>query len=159
MPEKNRTWRPVETRLLAEYLALRFRGQHVKERVRLGTSPDELVDEGMDERALRMVGVWRRWADAVVIQPGRCLVIEAAVLPDPGDVSKLQLYCRLWPRTPEYAEYSKLPVTGMLVYAVPDGLIAQLAAEAHLLLDYYHPAWIDDYLAKLAVRARRAPLG
>jgi hypothetical protein len=135
----NRDYRPVEARLLSEWLAVRHADDRCLQRVRVGSLHPSLVETGLDTGELRLLGVWRRWVDAVIIGEREVTLVEAAVFPDPGDVAQLELYLRLWPSTPEYQDYVALPVRGLSV-------------------TYYRPVWVDSYLATLAARRRRAPL-
>lgn len=158
MAEPRRAWTPVETRLVAEFTAVRFADAVVQLRVRLGTIPGELPVEGLSDPERRLLGAWRRWADAVVIEPERVTVIEAAVMPDPGDVSQLELYLHLFPLTPEFQELRERPLRGLLVYAIDDPVIRRLAADRDFTVEIYRPAWVDDYLSQVYPRKRRAPL-
>ena len=153
-----RRWQPREMRLVSEYLVKHYGMFTCRTRVRLGSVPVELVKPGMDPVELRMAGQWRRWADAVVIKPGQVVIIEAAIKPDPGDVTKLQLYARLFKHTPEFDPFATLPVALELVYALEDPVTLQLAREANIKVVYFKPAWVDEYLATLYPHERRAPL-
>jgi hypothetical protein len=158
MPAVNRTWRPVETRLLAEYLAARWPGHRVQQRVRVGRLHPSLEIPGLSPEEQQALGCWRRWVDAIVWDPPRVILMEAAVKPDPGDVSQLELYLHLFPTTPEFQEWAAAPLVGVLVYAVDDPTIHRLARGRGLLVDVFSPSWIVGYLQSLAPRARRAPL-
>jgi len=154
----NRDYRPVEARLLSEWLAVRHPDERCLQRVRVGSLHPDLVETGMDDGEIRLLGAWRRWVDAVIIGDREVTLVEAAVFPDPGDVAQLELYTRLWPATPEFQDYVTLPVRGVLLFAIPDPVVQQLAAERNLTVTYYRPLWVDSYLATLAARRRRAPL-
>jgi hypothetical protein len=130
----------------------------VLQRVRVGQIPSELDVAGLDDAELRMVGVWRRWVDAVVVDPPLIRVIEAAILPDPGDVSQLELYLHLLPMTPELREFEHLRPAGMLVYALDDPVIRRLAADRNFTVEIYQPVWLAQYLERVFPRERRAPL-
>ena len=150
-----RAWNPVETRLLSEYLALRWPNNRHVQRVRVG-SYDPAVDvEGLTPAEARALGVWRRWVDAVVWEPARIVLVEASVTPDPGHVAQLELYVRLWPRTPEYAEWAAWPVHGHLVYAMPDPVLPGMAAERGFTMEVFQPPWVRTYLEGLAARRYR----
>lgn len=158
MPLRNRTWRPVETRLVAEYLAWRWPHVKTQQRVRLGRVPHELPREGLSPEEVRMLGVWRRWADAVVLGPRETTIIEAGIIPDPGDASKLEHYMDLFPETPEFADRARLPLRGHLLYAVDDPLLHRLALRHGLTMEVWTPAWVWPYLATRRPGHRRAPL-
>lgn len=153
-----RDWQPRELLMVTEYLAKNYNKYPSKTRVRLGSIPSELNKIGMDLSEQRMAGVWRRWADAIVFRPRSVVIIEAAIKPDPGYVSKLQLYGRLFKHTPEFQPYALLPVTLELVYALRDEAVIQLAREAGIRVVEYKPPWLDEYLRILYPHERRAPL-
>lgn len=143
---------------MGDYLANRWAHRETIQHVRVGAIPFELPIDGLSEPEIRSLGVFRRWVDAVVIDPPTIRILEASVVPDPGDLGKLLLYLRLWPNTPEYHEFSGWPVEGRLVWAVDDPPVRALARELGLSAEIFHPPWVDDYFERLAHRHRRAPL-
>lgn len=145
-------------RMLSEWLVKTYPKDYYVTRVRLGRVPAVLITADMPEEEARMLGVWRRWADALVIKPDRLILIEAAIRPDPGDISKLQLYASLLPCTTEYEEHKDKPIELLLLYSLEDPVIVALAREQGIRTVYYKPAWLSDYLAILYPRERRAPL-
>ena len=150
----NRSWQPAETRLLAEYLAMFYADYPCQERVRVGSYRGTLEIPGLTPAEVRLLGVWRRWVDAVVLMPAETILIEAAIRPDPGDVSQLELYMHLWGSTPEFADRATLPTRGELVYAVPDPVIPMLAARRGFTVHLFRPAWVKGYLLTLPPRYR-----
>lgn len=157
MPGKNRTWTPVETRLVAEYLAWRWPHVRTQQRVRLGRVPHELPRDGLSPEEFRALGVWRRWADAVVFARLGTIIIEAGIIPDPGDCSKLEHYVDLFHETPEFQDRHSLPVRGHLLYAVDDPLLHRLADRHGLTMEVWTPAWVGPYLDSRSPSQRRAP--
>jgi hypothetical protein len=149
---------PVEQRLLAEWLAVRWPNNRVKLRVRVGADHPDLILPGLTAEELRMVANWRRWADAIIWADRELIVVEATVFPDAGKVSYLELYMRLVPGTPELAEWRDWPVRGIILMGIEDPLISRLAGERGLTVEIYHPRWIDSYLLSVAPRRLRAPL-
>ena len=154
----NRTWQPAETRLVAEYLAIHYPDARTLQRVRVGRIPSELPDGGLSPAELAMLGVWRRWVDAVVFDGLTVLLIEASIRPNPGKVSQLDLYMRLFPATPEFADYRAADLRGRLVFAMEDPVVCGLAAERGYTVAVFRPPWVDAYLATLFHRQRRASL-
>lgn len=150
--------RLIETRLLSEWLAVRYPERRILQRVRVGSDHPALEIPGLTPAELRMTVAWRRWADAIVFDNGTLLVVEATVLPKPGKISQLDLYIRLVPATPELVEYKDWPVRGVLVLAVDDPAMRLLAADRGHAVELYHPPWVDAYLLTLAPRARVATL-
>lgn len=157
MAEK-RSWQAREMRLVAEYMAQTYPNVETRTRVRVGSIHPELHPETLSAAERRAVGVWRRWADAVVFLPNKIILIEAAIRPSPGDISQLELYMHLLPKTPELAEHKHKPIEMVLLYALEDPVIVSLARERNISVVYFHPGWIDDYLKALYPRERRAPL-
>ena len=148
---------PVEARLVAEYLAVRFPNATTRQHVRLGPIKPFMSTEDLTPAERALAGVWRRWADAVVIEDTRVVIVEGSVYPDPGLISQLDLYLRLWPATPEYAQYARTPVVGLLLTALDDPTIRQLAAERGHLCAVYRPPWADGYLLTQYARRQRSP--
>lgn len=158
MPRK---WQPREMRMLAEWLAEQWPRTEYLTRVRLGRIEPRVDAAELTAGELRAIGVHRRWADAVVLLPDRVLLIEAKIRPQPGVISQLELYARLLPHTPELAEHAEKPIEMILLYAIEDELINQLAREAGIRCIAYHPDWIDAYVDELYPRERqggRTPL-
>jgi len=124
-------------------------------RVRLGSpTPSAPIPEmSVEERA--MIGVWRRWADALVLREDRVILIEAAIRPDPGKISQLELYELLIPHTPELEPWKGLPVEKILLYAIEDAATVHLARTHGIRAIEYKPDWLDSYMALLMPRERR----
>ena len=158
MAEEKRQWQPREMRLVSEFLAKHYGQYPTRTRVRVGSIHPDLKPGELSGAEQRMVGVFRRWADAVVFMPDRLVLIEAAIRPNPGDISQLELYEHLLPMTPELAEHKDKPIEKLLLYALEDPVIVGLAREKGIKVVYFHPPWIDDYLKVLYPRERRAPL-
>jgi len=147
-----RKWQPREMQLLNEWLAANYADAVVMTRIRLGTLPDVETRTDLTYQQQRSIGVWRRWADAIVITQRMLRVVEAKIRPDAGVVSQLKLYLRLVPHTPELEPYLSRPRKGVIVYAVEDPQIRELAKEEGFELHYFRPDWIEPYLAELYPR-------
>lgn len=152
-----RKWQPREMRMVAEYLAQNYPRDQYITRVRLGKIQPRINGQFISDEEALMMGSWRRWADALVIKPDRLILIEAAIRPNPGDISQLELYKRLLPHTPELAEHAEKPIDMVLLYSLHDPLLEQLALERGIKILYYRPQWVDEYLKDLLPRERRAP--
>jgi len=144
--------------MVSEYLAKFYPNDETRTRVRVGSYPSALHPELLSGGEQRALGVWRRWADAIVIMPDRLILIEAAIRPSPGDISQLELYAYLLPKTPELAEHKDKPIEKVLLYALEDPVLVRMARERGIRIVYFHPSWIDEYLAILYPHERRAPL-
>lgn len=152
-----RKWQPRELRMISEWLAQEHPDSTYQLRVRLGKIEPRVDGAFVSDEETRMLGVFRRWADAIVYLPDRLLLVEAAIRPEPGDISKLELYERLIPNTPELEEYASLPVEKVLLYAMPDDLLLTLAREHGITVRFFRPKWVEEYLKELYPRERRAP--
>ncbi|HYA48619.1 MAG TPA: hypothetical protein VEG35_02875, partial [Burkholderiales bacterium] len=92
-------------RMVTEYIAKYFPNSERWTRVRLGSTHPELLEMKVTAEEEAMLRAWKRWADAIVATRTRLILIEGAILPDPGDVSKLLLYEELLRVTPEFQAY------------------------------------------------------
>jgi len=151
-------WQPREMRLVSEYVAKYYPNSISMTRVRLGPTHPALIVEGLSEEEQNMLRVWRRWADAVVITRNRLILIEGAILPDPGDVSKLLLYEYLLRHTPEFQQYLDRDLVKLLLLAIEDPVLEKIARTAGIQVVIYCPDWVRDYIRSLAARKQRAPL-
>jgi hypothetical protein len=143
--------------MLAEWLVKFHSSERWLMRVRLGSpKPETPVSElTLEERA--MVGSWRRWADAVILGVEKVTIVEAAIRPDPGKISQLELYALLFPHTPELAAFRDLPLSLLLLYAIEDPATVLLARQKGIEAVEYKPLWLDSYLEILTPRERRGP--
>lgn len=149
---KKRSWQPREQRMLSEYMAEAFPGVPYKVRIRLGAVQPRIGGK-FTRQEESMLGVFRRWADAMAFLPERTLLlIEAKIRPEPGVISQMELYESLIPNTPELEKYSAWPVRKRIVYAIPDPATFFLARKQGIEVVSYRPEWIEDYLKTLQRR-------
>jgi hypothetical protein len=148
---------PWEIRLRDEYLVRHHSGDEFRTNIRLGPVPGIPEGSGLSAAQLRSLGVFRRYADALVLKKREAIIYEFALLPEPGDISKLQLYGRLFPMTPEFAEISDYKVRTILVGALDDPVLASIARETGIEVVLFQVSWLDEYLATIEARKRRAP--
>lgn len=149
-----RRWQPRELLMLSEWMAETYPGNEYRTRVRLGRIQPRVDAPGLTPEERRMIGVHRRWADAVVLMPDRVVLVEAKIRPQPGVISQLELYARLLPHTPELGEHAELPIEMVLLYAIEDELINVLAREKGIRCVQYWPSWMDEYIEELYPRER-----
>jgi len=145
-------------RLVSEYIVKYYPKDVHYTRVRLGATHPDLLPEDLSAEERRMLTVWKRWADAVVITKRKLILIEGAILPDPGDVSKLLLYEYLLKFTPEFEEYRELGIEKQLVISVEDPVLTKIARGAGIKVIAFAPDWISEYVRGLAQRKQRGPL-
>lgn len=157
MANSKRQWQPREMRLVSEWIAETYPDYPSQTRVRLGPIRTELQGVELTDAELRGLGVWRRWADAIVFMPDRLVLIEAKIRPGPGDISQVELYEDLIPKTPELKEHKGKRIEKLLLYAIDDKAIAAMAKRRGIRVVLFHPSWVDEYLLTLYPRERRAP--
>lgn len=148
----------AEARLLSEFLATHYADCPTAQRVRVGRLPAGLALPDLAAPELRMLGVWRRWIDGVVWAPRETILIEASISPNPGKLSQLELYRRLFPETADLPHPARPPYTCLLLFAIDDPTIRAMAADRDYRVRIFRPRWVDAYLLTRAHRHRRAPL-
>lgn len=149
----------VEQRLVNEWLVATYPREHWQTHVRLGSMPFGIETEGLDNQEAAMVhSAFARWADAVVALPDRTLLVEAKVVAHPNAIAQLMVYRRLMPFTPGLRIRTELPIEPVMLYARPDEVVLQVAAENNITAVRYDPDWVEQYLQTLFLRKQRAPL-
>lgn len=150
-----RAYRHWEQEMLGEYLARFHPTCRLLIHVKLGPTDAIWTDPSLSPGERKLLGnMGRRWADAVCVEHDVLNVIEAAMLPDPRDISLLQHYVELVGLSPELAEFHHLPVQGILVWAIDEPLARSLAVRQRLRVDVYKPTFWTEWIA--TVRAREA---
>ena len=142
----SRNWQPREQRLVSEFVAEFYGDYESRTHVHLGSTPARFKGMYAKEENGRLLGVFRRWADALVFMPDRLVLIEGKILPQPGVLSQLKLYEELIPKTPELSEHRSKPIEKILICAIEDPLISELARREGVRVIIYRPKWIDTYL-------------
>lgn len=150
-----RRWQPREMQMLAEWLAKTQTGKRWMTRVRLGSPRSEVALPTMSPEERSMVGVWRRWADAILLEENKVTIVESAIRPQPGKISQLELYKMLFPLTPELEPWKSLPIDMILLYAIEDPATIALARQKGIRCIEYKPLWLPSYLEILMPRERR----
>ena len=140
--------RNPETRLVAEYLAQEIYPNWYRQRQPLGPALPGLVEEMGEARALAVSRPWRMEVDAVAVEDGRLVLIEAKVFKIVDGMAKLPLYKSLVPATPELTEHRSLPIVMRLVAPWASESMEIMARAAGVEVVVYSPAWIRDYVAQ-----------
>jgi hypothetical protein len=143
-----------DMKLAEEYIDRNYPGRIKWLRIRLGNLRDDLLFPGMTKEEEQLASVWKRYADAVVLDDEKLIIIEGAIFPDLGDISRLLGYEKLLRQTPEFKQYADLPVEKQLVLAVEDKFLEKLAGENDVKVVYYKPEWVEYYLMELRQRTR-----
>jgi hypothetical protein len=147
----------AESRLLSEWLAARRGGLESRQHVYVGPVASVVAKFEYDPSTYRMLGVRRRWVDAIVLFSDRTELIEAKMVPDVPVIAQLQLYTKLFYKTEEFRSRWSLPLVGRVVSAVTDPVLSQMIQEAGFSEEVYHPPWVDDYLAGKEIRKTKVP--
>ena len=162
MPEEKKParkkWEARETRLCSEFLARFYADYEHRSHVHVGSTPFRKEGRFYSDATARLLGEFRRWADAVVIMPDRIVLIEVKIIPQPGVISQIKHYARLLPETPELAEHRDKPIEMRLVFAVDDPVVSDQARTEGILVTIFCPVWIDDYLSELDARKQKPGL-
>ena len=124
--------------------------------VRLGNYPLHLVGQLPPGVSPESLSSYRRYVDAAVILPDKVILVEAKIVLQQGARDALQAYAKLWPSTPEYKLYSKLPVKLLIVAAVIDPIFKQMAEADGIQVVQYSPPWLSSGDIKSSVNT--APL-
>jgi len=141
--------------MLTEWLTKTQKGKRWLTRVRLGSPRPAVPRPEMSPEERAMVGAWRRWADAVILEDDSVTIVEAAIRPNPGKISQLELYAMLFPHTPEFLAWRGLPIHLTLLYAIEDPATILLARQKGIRCVEYKPDWLPAYLELLMPRERR----
>ena len=157
-PDK-RDWQPREQRLVSEFIARFYPDYPSRTHVHLGSIPPRLRGMFITDEDARLLGVHRRWADALVFLPDRIILIEGKILPQPGVVSQLLLYGELIPKTRDLGEDRQKPIEMVLVCALPDPVVSELARRQGIRVVIFRPEWIEEYLKILHPWERTPGLG
>jgi len=153
--KQTRAWQPREMQMLSEWLTKTYPNGRFQTRVRLGSPKSEIPRADMTPEERAMIGSWRRWADAVILENDKVTIVEAAIRPDPGKISQLELYAMLLPQTPELRAWWGLKIELLLLYAIEDPATVYLAREKGIRCVQYQPLWLPSYLDILMPRERR----
>lgn len=146
-----------ETRLLMEYLLLTYPSWPWFTNMKLGTDIPAKSGVVLDEAERRLLRVYKRYADAVVITDSEIIVIEATISRSTDKVGPLLQYVSLVPHTPELRPFLGRMVVGVILSAVPDAVAENLARKVGVRYVTFTPPWLEEFFAIYPGRIRRAP--
>lgn len=124
-----------ETDLLNAWLWEHHRHDLQWRRVRLGVLPTKAL--------ARMYMTILRWADAIVMNDGQVTIVEAKLRAQPGVISQLELYKKLFGQTPEFSQYKGWPVKMLILSSVIDLNMVELASEKGILFEIFTEADVN----------------
>lgn len=154
MATEGRTYTPRERRLLSEFLSFNYPRARVITNVRLGPYPLQTARPLPPNVPATALSSFRRYADAIVIEPAQLTIIEAKIINAPVAVADLLLYKRLLPMTPDLAQYIHLPVRLLIVAAINDPILEQIAQEQGITTITFTPSWVYDDLMQTSFNTR-----
>lgn len=141
-----RNWQPRETRYLQEYVTDYLHPKQCFFRMRLGGVTDDQRRDLPPGVSDRIYMVTQRYADAVCIFEDRVEIWEAKLIRPLTAVTQLQLYARLFRKTPEFSRYIDADLSLHILTPVMDPDLTDIAGDAGIELHYWEPDWVTDYL-------------
>ena len=99
-----------------------------------------------------------RYADMVGVTPREIQVIEAKMVAEPGAVSQVLHYRDLVYKTPLMRQYTSRVVQPVLLWAVDDVIIHQIAVRQGIRVIVFTPSWVQDYLGAKFFRGPTSPV-
>lgn len=144
-----REWEAIEHRYVSEYLATVYPDQPSRIHLALGSPQPRRAGRFMTETETDQEEPARRWADAVIVLPDRIILIEGKVKPKPGVVFQLKGYQRLIAHTPDLAEHRHKPIEMVLLCAIEEPEVTELALKHGIQVVVFSPKSLDPYLEKL----------
>ena len=157
MPRNTDLTKYGEMRMVSEYIASAYPNSISWTRLRLGSLIPDGPRPSLTAQQRAMLGVFRRWADAAVVTDTELIIIEGSLRSDTGDPSKLVLYGRLVPHTPDLKPYLGRRLVLELVAVIEDPAVSKYARELGIRTKTFTPEWWPLYLAQLHRRERRPP--
>jgi hypothetical protein len=140
-----------QTRLTAEWMAMKYpRGGYTLD-ARLGPGLAEVTAGIGLDRALRESAPWRPRVDALAVEVGKVVLVEAEIRQVRNAVGHLLVYRNLVAHTPELRGHWGKPVEMVLLTPWSNATIDAMAQSSGVRLELYNPAWIADYTAELQV--------
>ena len=140
-----------QVRLTAEWMMQRYPQGGYTLNAWLGPSLPGLVEAVGLERALRESAPWRPRVDALAVEAGKVVLVEAEIRQPRNAVGHLLVYRSLVSRTPELAEHQGKPVEMVLLTPWSNGTIDAMSRENGIRVEVYNPPWVADYVAELQV--------
>jgi len=154
---ERRQRREWEAEYVAEYCSQAFGAGPVIYHCRLGTWPGPLTAGELTEQEQAMLRVRMRWADAVVIQPDRILVVEGKLRASEflKGLGELQVYTHLIKVTPEFEKFKDRQVVGRLLIPIEDPVVMAITRQQGIETAVYRPTFWADFQAAIQPRQGR----
>ena len=155
---ERRQRREWEAEYVAEYCSQAFPGEKVIYHCRLGTWPSPLTAGELTDEEQAMLKVRMRWADAVILLPGKIIVVEGKLRASEflKGVGELQLYTHLVPHTEEFTAWKGTQVVGRLLIPFEDPAVIAITRQQGIETAVYKPKFWKDFIAAIQPRQGRA---
>jgi len=111
-----------------EYLEAAYPGDQWLTNVHVGPYISHMNRDGLTDAELRFIGKQRRYADAIVVQRGGVVVVEATMIRAIQKIGPLLEYLKLVPQTPELEHLRGVPLRAELVSPLPDPRVEAIAS-------------------------------
>ena len=95
------------------------------------------LGEWPSKEEARMYSVLLRWVDAIVIKDNVVYIIEAKLRPKADAIGQLDLYERLFRKTPEFKKYWGYPIKKVLLTQELDKEIKALCDDKGIIYEIY----------------------
>ena len=140
-----------QTRLIAEWMGLKYPQGGYTLNARLGPALDGMVETVGEERALRESAPWRPRVDGLVLEPDLVTLVEAEIRQPRNAVGNLLVYRNLVGTTPELRSHWGHSIRMLLLMPWTNASIDAIAHTAGVVVVIYNPPWIADYVGELQV--------
>jgi len=94
----------------------------------------------------------RRWVDFIIYHEDTIILVEGKMRPEPAGVAELDLYGRLFPKTPEFKTFWDKPVRKIYLTTKYDETIDAMCKERGIELVVYEPEWVKVWWQTEAIR-------
>ena len=155
-PQQRFLW--GETQLLMDYLRAKYPPPGVFTNIRVGPLDPHIPRDGLTDAQKRLMGSFRRYADAVVVRAEEIVVVETTMFRAVTKIGQLLEYLKLTPQTPELAQYFPRPIRGELVSPIPDPRAEELCNDVGLRFVLFEVGWLDKFTEAYGARFRQASL-
>lgn len=118
---------PVERAFVVAYVRTAYPSDQVQFNARLGPIPTKFAGMDLSGLSANIFKVYNRYADAVVIQPNKLILVEGKMVDILPAIGQIMYYRYLLPKTPEFSSYAALPIEMEIVCPSPDPEIVAFA--------------------------------
>lgn len=138
---------PVERAFVVAYVRTAYPSDQVQFNARLGPIPTKFLGVDLGGMSENIYKVYNRYADAVVVQPDKLILVEGKMIDILPAIGQIMYYRFLLPKTPEFAAYAALPVEMEIVCPSPDPEIVAFAQSVGIRVVIWTNANATAYLS------------